>query len=449
MTTGPFPVPHATVPFWRTELHKLDSHRSTPTLPEKQDIVIIGAGFAGAALAYYLSRDASASELSITILEAREACSGATGRNGGQLRPDIFNGAASRMKKHGLEVASDVARFELDNAEALISLIQSRGIDCDLRPETSGAVFIDEVEAADAKKLWDAMIAKDTPALKHVKYHGPEDAEQISGVKGAVALYTCPTALIWPYKMVMHLLEAAVEAGVNLQTHTPVHAILQEGPDSSGYWTLDTGRGTTKAKHVVFATNAYTSGLLPQYVDAIVPCRGTVARVAAAAASEGGPQPMLSGGVITKSPNSMDSYWGARPDGSFIVGGAGSFRDKRELWYRNFDDASLIDPAVPFFQQWAGKNLVGWEDVAMKIEDVWTGIMGYTSDDLPHVGAVPGKNGLYVCAGFMGHGMPNVLLCAKAIAELLKDGSPLTGSGIPACYQTSTDRLREAGAARR
>lgn len=82
MTNGPFPVPNATVPFWRTELHELDSHRTTPELPDKQDIVIVGAGFAGASVAYHLLKDASGSKLSVTILEAREACSGATGRNG-------------------------------------------------------------------------------------------------------------------------------------------------------------------------------------------------------------------------------------------------------------------------------------------------------------------------------------------------------------------------------
>lgn len=72
----------------------------------------------------------------------------------------------------------------------------------------------------------------------------------------------------------------------------------------------------------------------------------------------------------------MNNYWGARPDGSFIVGGSGSYRDKRELWERNFDDASLIESALPFAEQWAGKNLVGWEDAEMKIENAWTGIMG-------------------------------------------------------------------------
>ncbi|KAI3322981.1 FAD dependent oxidoreductase [Xylariaceae sp. AK1471] len=441
MTTGPFPVPNATVPFWRTELHELDSHRSTSDLPEKQDIVIIGAGFAGAALAYYLLKDSPESKLSITILEAREACSGATGRNGGQLRPDIFGGAASRMKKHGLDVANEVAHFELENFDALTHLIKTEGIDCDLTPVTSCAAFVDEAEAADANMLWDDMLRKGSPALKHVTYHGPADAKKISGIKGAVALYTFSAAVIWPYKMVMHLLASAVAAGVNLQTHTPVHAVSPVA-DSEGYWALETARGSIKAKRIIFATNGYTSGLLPEYIDAIIPSRGTCARIKAKASS--GPTPVASGGVAMRSPNTFDNYWGVRPDGSYIVGGSASYRDKRELWERNFDDASLIEPAIPFFERWAGKNLVGWEKAEMKIENVWTGIMGYTFDDLPHVGNVPGREGLYICAGFIGHGMPNVLLCAKAVAKALKDKSPLAESGIPACYETSLERLREA-----
>lgn len=81
---GPTPVPGSTKSFWRTELHELDSHRSTPELPAESDIVIIGAGFAGAALAHYIYAD-NPSPPSVVILEAREACSGATARNGMSL----------------------------------------------------------------------------------------------------------------------------------------------------------------------------------------------------------------------------------------------------------------------------------------------------------------------------------------------------------------------------
>ena len=77
----PTPVSNSTTSFWRTFRHELDDHRTTPDLPAESDIVIIGAGFSGAASAYYIYDD-NPSPPSVVILEARFACSGATGRNG-------------------------------------------------------------------------------------------------------------------------------------------------------------------------------------------------------------------------------------------------------------------------------------------------------------------------------------------------------------------------------
>jgi uncharacterized protein with NAD-binding domain and iron-sulfur cluster len=78
------PVPNATQPFWRNQPHALDNHRSTEDLPTEADIVIVGAGYAGASIAYHLLEQTKngSKKPSIVILEAREACSGATGRNG-------------------------------------------------------------------------------------------------------------------------------------------------------------------------------------------------------------------------------------------------------------------------------------------------------------------------------------------------------------------------------
>jgi len=77
----PFPVPNSTLPYWRTELHEIDGHRSSETLPEECDVLIIGAGLSGVSTAYHLL-DNNPSPPSIVLLEAREICSGATGRNG-------------------------------------------------------------------------------------------------------------------------------------------------------------------------------------------------------------------------------------------------------------------------------------------------------------------------------------------------------------------------------
>ena len=82
-----FPVDNSTTPYWRaSNLDALDDHRSTKELPSVADVVIIGAGYAGASIAHHLLENAafSSQKNSILILEARQACSGATGRNGMQ-----------------------------------------------------------------------------------------------------------------------------------------------------------------------------------------------------------------------------------------------------------------------------------------------------------------------------------------------------------------------------
>lgn len=73
--------------------------------------------------------------------------------------------------------------------------------------------------------------------------------------------------------------------------------------------------------------------------------------------------------------------------------------------------------------------------------------MGYSSDGMPHVGEVPGKEGQYVCAGFSGHGMPQIFLSAKAVARIALKGSiaedaeDAEGLDLPRLYKTSKARL--------
>lgn len=67
--------------FWRSQLGKLDRHRTTPELPAEVDVLVIGAGYSSASLVtHLLALEAPAP--SILVLEARQLCSGATGRNG-------------------------------------------------------------------------------------------------------------------------------------------------------------------------------------------------------------------------------------------------------------------------------------------------------------------------------------------------------------------------------
>ena len=66
--------------------------------------------------------------------------------------------------------------------------------------------------------------------------------------------------------------------------------------------------------------------------------------------------------------------------------------------------------------------------------------MGYSDDGFPYVGAVRDKAGQYVCAGFSGHGMPQIFLSAKAIAEMVVSGATAKEAGLPSPYWTSPER---------
>lgn len=82
MAHKPFPHPDGMASFWRSSPGELDDFRSTKDLPSAADIVIVGAGFSGGSLVTHLLASDNARGKSILVLEARELCSGATGRNG-------------------------------------------------------------------------------------------------------------------------------------------------------------------------------------------------------------------------------------------------------------------------------------------------------------------------------------------------------------------------------
>ena len=67
--------------------------------------------------------------------------------------------------------------------------------------------------------------------------------------------------------------------------------------------------------------------------------------------------------------------------------------------------------------------------------------MGYSSDSLPHIGQVPGKQGQFILAGFTGHGMPEVFLSAKGVAKMIVDNADFADIGVPKIYQTTQARL--------
>ncbi|TGO11851.1 hypothetical protein BTUL_0100g00290 [Botrytis tulipae] len=441
----PTPAKDSTEPFWHSEKHYLHDHRSTDILPVSDiiDVVIIGAGYAGVATAYNLVKNEITSncpKLSVMILDARSVCSGATGRNGGHLRPDLYGHIPKYINTGGVKAGAEIAEFEIAHVQALKELILREKIDCDFTLTRTCDVWNNQDAADNAKAVYDRLrLNLKLSYMADVQFTIGKDAETISGVKGAKACSTYTAATLSPYKLITSLLASALATGsVNLQTNTPVISIKQS---NHGYHLVETPRGILQARKVVHANNAYVSGLLPEYAKNIIPCK--VPKDVTA--------PPIGYSYIVRTEDGILDYLIPRPDGSIIVGGASAtFRSHKDQWYNNVDDGKLIEATMKekYYENFMQRTFRGWENSDAKIESIWTGVIGYSFDSNPHIGLVPQKSDQFIIAGFNGHGMPVIWLAAKGLAEMLRTGKSFeevrVPMSLPRLFKTTKDRIDRA-----
>lgn len=191
----------------------------------------------------------------------------------------------------------------------------------------------------------------------------------MSGVKHATSATTYTAGHLWPYKLILHLLSKITSLGVQLYTHTPVESV-SSGRNSEGMWTIGTSRGSIQAKTVVYASNAYTAGILPELRDKIVPVRGICSRIVSPKSTA----PLWSNSYVLRFNDWEYDYLIPRTDGSIVVGGARrDFHMDLDSWFGSYDDSKLIEPAEHYFDNYMQRHFYGWEDSDAYTESIWTG----------------------------------------------------------------------------
>lgn len=291
-----------------------------------------------------------------------------------------------------MRAAVEVADFEASQVTAVKELVEKEKIDCQFTLTRACDATVDEGLARETEEAFEILAKSGVANLKDVHYTRRKDAErvsppvytyftlqgslmtfdelQVSGVKGALNCFTFTAGHIWPYKMVMHLLAGVVSKGANLQTHTPVTSV-SETPLADGRWLVTTERGAIKAKKVLYATNAYTSKLAPQFKDRIIPVRGICSRIVV---PKGRQAPFLPQTYSIRYGKGLFDYLIPRNDGSIIVGGAKpNFWSDRSHWYNVWDDSKLIEPAKSHFDGLMQRTFIGWENSGAYTDKVWTG----------------------------------------------------------------------------
>ena len=331
---------------------------SVPVDPgTRVDVAVIGGGVTGCSCALALAERG----LRVRLHEARRIASGASGRNGGfALRGGAMPYQRAR-ERLGSEVAAEFWRFterSLDRMEELAG---------DALCRVGSLRLTDDEELGDIRAEYEAL-REDGLDAEWVDSLDPPLDRLFRG-----AIRHPGDGSLQPARWVRRLAARAQEAGAQIVQESRVRALEE----------LD-------ADHVVIATDGYTGGLLPHLDEAIQPVRGQVIVT----------EPL--GRRLFDCPHYARrgfDYWQQTPDRRLVLGGR---RDSSlETEYTN--EEAITDPIQQELESFAAE-LLG-EPPA--IEHRWAGIFGATDDNLPLVGAVPGREGVWVAAGYSGHG--NVL----------------------------------------
>jgi glycine/D-amino acid oxidase-like deaminating enzyme len=410
------PCPDSSASFWHSQPNKfLLGHRTTDDLPQNADIVIVGSGITGASIARYLTEDSRVSGQSILMIEAREVCWGATGRNGGHCQPLLFDSTPA------------IAAFEVKNVEAVKSYIEENDIQCAWRSVTGCRTFWSEKSYAVATEAIQNL-TKVNPSMGNLVTATNDPAEfEKHRVKPTATGMTLTTGAgqLWPYKYVTFIVEKLVKEGrLNVQTNTPVLSI----ETGDGVRILTTSRGKVMAKNVILATNGYTSHLLHDFSSLIVPIRCEMSALHPPTTSR---LPNSYGMVGYTAGNVEHGDYliqlpfyevNGQTHGGQLMFGGGRSNAMYDCIGETDDDT--IDPGEADYLRRALPKMLEIGDIAeLKASHQWTGIKGNSRDNRPWVGKVPAGDGwyegLWLCGGYTGHGMPNATLCGKAVVEMM------------------------------
>jgi gamma-glutamylputrescine oxidase len=199
----------------------------------------------------------------------------------------------------------------------------------------------------------------------------------------------------------------AIEArGARIFERSPVPEPLEAAPN--GGFAVHAGNGTVHAQRVVVAADGALPQLVPQYAPTVRTKRLHMIATA----------PIADRLV----PCAIGARWGyeyfqQRPDGRIALGG---FSDHDGAGAA--DSYTTAEQASPAIHAELERFLRDDLDVDAPVTHRWIGLVGYSRDERPFVGAVPQRDGLFVAGGYNGTGNLNGFTAGRVISELLATG---------------------------
>ena len=356
------------------------------------DVAIVGAGIMGVSTAYHLARPGAGRVL---VIERDHVCAGSTALASGGIRHQYANRLGIELTTHSIQTFE---RFEDEfgvdpnfrQHGYLILVMTDAGLATARRSVALQQGFGVDVELLDAATTRHRFPYLRTDDLLGATY---------SSRDGYADPYLCTTAIA----------ARARELGVTIRTGAEVRGFTRTGDRVTG---VITGDGPVAARTVVIATGAWSGvvGRLAGVDIPVVPHRRHKFVTA----------PFPASAIPAATPFVIDPHLGVslRREGEGILLGIGR-PDEAASFSTDVDrelELLVVERAVHRAPALADARLMRG----------WAGLYEMTPDQTGIVSRIPGADGLYVIAGFSGHGFMHGPIAGQLMAELIVHGRTTT-----------------------
>lgn len=438
---GRIQIPTEQTPFWLLHSEKYAHLRSTPSIPKKADIVVIGAGLTGASAAYHLSK--MAPDKKVVVVEADRPAAQSSGRNGGnfQLLAESYTGNTyrglveervkwlksqrkamnqSQLRELAEEQAKALLLFSTHNADRFKEIVKKEKIDCDF--SSSGWLRIAMTREEECALFRDIAWKKSLNMgfEKKMEQLSPEEIYKRFKIHASYSgRFIKESGNYHPYKFVIGLLEKAMNSGVSYYSGVKVTSVSRP---RNGEVTLKTSEGIIQCKKVIVATNAFTPNLFKE-LKAIQCVPSQVMNL------EHVPN-YLRGATITA--RGGDFYFNY-PKSTQYIDKDGIRRGMVHLGldYKEIaaNAAKLTVSESVFREMKQFTDRIFPDTISQPPSRIWTGPMAFTPDRVPVIGFMyyaeepedPVKN-ILIAASFQGYGGSYCVQAGYVVASMALSG---------------------------
>jgi gamma-glutamylputrescine oxidase len=359
--------------------------------PARADVCVVGGGYTGLSTALHLARRG----VDVVLLEQSRLGWGASGRNGGQVHVGM------RRDQRWLEAhvgTADARRFwacALAAREHVDWLIETYGIDCDLR---LGYLHADHRARYTAHTRRQVEFMRSDYGYEHLRYVERDELASIvasTGYHGGSL--DARGGHLHALNFVLGIARAAAGHGARLHEHAEVTGLERK----AGGWRVATRQGELQADRVVLACNGYLRRLAPSVERHVMPINNYIAVTEPLGAE--GARRLISNGCAVSDSRFVVNYFRITPDHRLLFGGGEnySYRFPRDI-------AAFVRPhALRIFPLLAGK----------RFDYAWGGTLGITPTRMPWIREL--EPGLVNASGFSGLGVVTAPFAGKVVAEAL------------------------------